>query len=170
MPNKPTYDWEKLAAVARSFFSSDQRKQMLPDFQGVEIWLTSNGEWFWVIFFLTAESFRRFHEYQDKGWNPFPGLFSPDESGSAAIAVHGEYGFYDSNMTQNGYAFLAGRDGSFIIHNHRHSTTDAKGNTADYLVDLAFVVGIDILARYENSEEAFIHLFEHFEKVWSSKR
>ena len=86
------------------------------------------------------------------------------------IAMDGTDGFFDSNMTQNGYAFRVGRKASFILHNHRHSITDDKGNVADYLVDLAFVVGIDKASEFNQADKAFIHLFKHFTEIWSSRR
>jgi hypothetical protein len=113
---------------------------------------------------------QRVREYQAKKWHPFPGLFSPTESASALIAMDGTDGFFESNVTKNGYAFRVGRNASFILHNHRHSITDPEGNKADYVVDLAFVVGVDAAAKFRTTEKAFTHLFKYLTTVWRSER
>ena len=170
MSNKPKYDPMKLTLAAKRFFSSCPPSQVPPELQDGGTWMTLNGVWYWALFYLTEPSLRRVHEYQAKTWHPFPGLFSPNESGTALIAMDGTDGFFDSNMTENGYAFRVGRKASFILHNHRHSITDAEGKKADYLVDLAFVVGIDTASRFKTAEKAFIHLFKYLTEVWSSRR
>lgn len=170
MANKPKYDPKKLTQAAKRFFSTCSPGQVPPELQDGEVWMALNGEWYWALFYLTESSLQRVREYQVKKWHPFPGLFSPTESASALIAMDGKDGFFESNVTKNGYAFRVGRNASFILHNHRHSITDPAGNKADYLVDLAFVVGVGAAAKFKTTEKAFTHLFKYLTKVWRSER
>jgi len=170
MSTKSKHEVMKLIQAAKKYFSSCAPSQKPPVLQGGNGWMALNGEWYFALFCLTEQSIKRVQEYKTKKWHPFPGLFSPSESGAALIAIDSTDNFFDSNMTQNGLAFNVGRKSSFILLNHRHSITDAKGNKADYIVDLAFVVGIDTISTFKTPEDAFIHLFEYLTKVWSSRR
>jgi hypothetical protein len=170
MATKPKYDSKRLIQTAKNFFSKCSPGEIPPELQSVGAWIALNGEWYWVLFYLTEPSLLRVREYQKKKWHPFPGLFSPTESSSALIAMDGTDGFFESNITENSYAFRVGRNASFILHNHRHSITDYAGKRADYLVDLAFVVGINNAAKFKTTEMAFSHLFKYLSKVWSGKR
>jgi len=170
MANKEKYDPKKLTQTAKRFFSKCSPSMVPPELQGGEAWMALNGEWYWALFYLTDTSLQRVRKYQAKKWHPFPGLFSPTESASALIAMDGIDGFFESNMTENGYAFRIGRNASFILHNHRHSITNPEGIKVDYLVDLAFVVGIDAADKFKTTEKAFTHLFKYLTKVWSGER
>ena len=170
MANKPKYDPKKLIRAAKRFFSACSPTQVPPELHGDNAWMTVNGGWYHALFCFTEPSLRRVREYQAKKWHPFPGLFSPTESGSALIAMNGTDGFFDSNVTENGYAFRVGRNASFILHSHRHLIVDADGKQADYLVDLAFIVGVDAASKFKTTEKAFNHLFKYLTTVWSSKQ
>lgn len=133
-------------------------------------WLVLKENWFMALFCLSPEAMTRVEVYQTRGWHPFPGLFSISEDGKAGFGGGGKKGYYSSNISGGGYAFNVSRHASFILHNHRHTFTDPKGQRKTYTVELAFVVGIESSEPGETLETVFQGLFERFHFVWVKSR
>lgn len=172
MADQPTThsDPTKLIQSAQDFFLTCPKEKVPPVLHSKGTWTVLRGGWFWALFYVTEPSLRRIREYQAKKWHPFPGLFSPDETGPVLIATDGKDGLFDSNITENGYGFRVGRNATFILHNHRQIITDETGNKAEYQVELAFVVGENAAREYGSIENAFLHLFKYLVQIWGAKR
>jgi len=172
MPDEPgkTYDPKKIIQTAQAFFSACSKEKVPLVLQGKGKWSVLNGGWFWSLFYLTEHSLNRLRDYEAKKWHPFPGLFSPAETGPGLIKLDGKNAFLDSCVTKNGYAIRVGRNATFILHNHHHSIHDDQGHKADYRVDLAFVIGVNAASEYPDLETAFHPLFQRFTDKLSSGR
>ncbi len=133
-------------------------------------WMFIDGKWFMALFCLSPEGFSQAQNFQEKGWHPFPGLFTPSENEKVSNFAGGKGGYYTSNTTDGGYAYKIGRSASFILHNHRHTFTDPERWNITYIVELAFVVGMEASEPGETLEDVFQSLFERLRSVWTPSK
>jgi hypothetical protein len=173
MPSHRTFDSKRIIASAKRFFSRRELAGQLPPVLGQPGgWVTFRSETFRALFYLTQPSFEQVRRHRASGWHPFPALFAPTQPVSVPvfIAMEGRDGFFDSNVTKNGYAFRVGPNASFIVHNHRIVLDTDPETSVDYVVDLAFVLGEHAGARFKTQQAAFQHLFRHLVDVWTSSQ
>ena len=161
---------QRLVKCASMYFREKPSGELPPILKPYEgAWMVSNAESYVSLFYLSDLSLQRIKDYKNRGWHPFPGLFTPNNDSPAAFALNGSMTFLDSNITSGGYAFRIGRSASCIIHNHHHTAIDADGTKADCTVDLAFVVGVQEGFEPESVIDVFRSLFDHLVEVWKKR-
>jgi hypothetical protein len=139
--------------------------------------LKNPGKWMAIwdsialgIFFLNQNALKRVIEYQDKGWNPFPGFLRGTDQETVdfpvAIRVGGTCNFFSSNRTSNIFAFVVEPGASFTIVYHFHEIKDASGKEFKYNVDLAFILGIFQGEQWTSVELRLSELLKHTISVW----
>lgn len=162
------HDPAQVVRAAERFFARKGPPHVPPVLRRPGRWVLLDGKSYLALFYVTNASWQQFERYRNKQWHPFPGLFAPENS-PALIETKGKKAYFDSNATSDGYAFRVDRSSSFILHNHRHSLPDPADGRVDYSVDLAFVVGLDVVPESGSVEDAFRQLFQHFLDVWRTR-
>jgi hypothetical protein len=124
------------------------------------------------IFFLNNSALERVIEYQNNGWNPFPGLLIGEsqkpEGSPVAIFVSGSCNFFSSNRISNMFSFCVSPGASFTVLDHFQEINDSSGQEFKYLVDLAFVLGIHRGEKWSSVESRLSELLNNSLRVWQN--
>jgi len=162
----------RLIEAAEQFFSKCKPEELPEVLTNTERkWVVINYKWFMALFCLSPKAVSRMRNFQDKGWDRFPALFTQsEEEERASMGAGGRRGFYSSNTSGGSFAFKVKRKASFILQNHRHTFTDPEGKSITYIVELSFVVGMEASETGETLEDIFHSLFERLRSVWNSSK
>ncbi len=93
------HDPKQLVRTAEQFFVRLPPRRVPPVLRGPGRWVLLNGESYLALSYVSNSSWRRFQEYTEKGWHPFPGLFAP-AGATALIDAQGRDAYFDSNVTR----------------------------------------------------------------------
>jgi hypothetical protein len=158
-----------LIAKARAFFAAYPADQLPPVLGESGDWQVYNGRGFSALFFMSESAMERIREYRAENRDPFPMFFAPDKTDPASIVAAGKNSFYDSNVTDGGYAMYILSGATCIVHNHHHTAKDELGNALDYVVELAFVVGDQVANAGGSADDAFVTLFNRLVTLWKTR-
>ena len=125
------------------------------------------------VFFLTRAELQRATEYQNRGWQTFPGFIISEDQKPAkapvAVAIGGSCNFFASNHTTNMFAFSVKPGASFTVVDHFHEIKDSSsGEEFKYHVDLAFILGIDQGEQRDRVKLRLHELLKHTMGVWKT--
>lgn len=155
---------DEIVRSAQVFFRNFNAGNLPPHFDPKNGgWIVLTEKWYCCLIYLTKENMQRINDFRQKGWHPFPALFSPQENGPAAYTLG--QGIAGSNKTSNMYAFSVSQESSFIIQNHTHSIKINDVEKITYKVDLAFVVGFEKPFNIPVLKKKFNELFKKVSDV-----
>lgn len=92
--------------------------------------------------FLDGTSMEQIKLFQQKGYHPFPGLFSNDANAPCAFNLQGAVNTYlKGNIFENIFAFsLASNDSTAILENQKHTLRRLNDPAIEYQIDLAYLL------------------------------
>ena len=143
----------------------NQREYLPPILKSPGRWTATYDNTTLGIFFLNKSAIKRVTEYQNNGWQAFPGFLINEKQkppgAPVAIMIGGSCNYFSSNHTSNIFAFCVQPGASFTVIDHFHEIRDSSGKEFKYRVDLAYVLGIHEGEQWLSVETRLHELLNH---------
>ena len=125
-------------------------------------WLCFSNEQLLMLMFLDAPEISRIQEFDSKGYNLFPGLFTTEQSSGAMMGLSNSRNSVVSGCTSSGMnSFAIGPDCTFIVEEHTQILNTNELGEIKYTVPLAYFISfgekITESSAYKTLEELIVY-------------
>jgi hypothetical protein len=134
-------------------------------------WLSFGDDRLFGLCFLNPGDIDRVKEFQSKGWDPFPGLFSTDVNVPAAFRLErSRMTWVESYTVKNSAAFSIGPDTTFIVINHTQELEIPEIGHVSYKLPLAYFISFGTAIAPEGAYQALDELVAYSVKTWADRQ
>jgi len=104
-------------------------------------WLVFSSDAFFLLVFVDNMDMDRIQGLLAKGFDPFPGLFAPNESVGAAFGVQGSRNLLIMNCAvELSFGFRLGPNSTMIISDYKQSIKTNELGIYSYAIGLAYII------------------------------
>lgn len=158
-------DQEKIKGIIerRLLGASAEFSESFPDVLKHEVrWICFSNEQLLMLMFLDEPESARIQDFDSKGYNLFPGLFTTEQTGGAMMGMSNSRNGVVSGCTSSGMnSFAIGPDCTFIVQNHTQILKTNELGEIKYTVPLAYFIsfGEEITenSAYKSLEELVVY-------------
>lgn len=147
-------------------------KTNFPDvIKGEVHWIAFANEKLILLVFLDAVQMRRVVDYDQRGFEPFPGLITTEPSLSAMMRMEkSKNNFVTGSSVSGMYSFSIGQDSTFIIQDHTQKLKTKEMGEVEYKVPLAYIISFGEDIEEDNAYQSLDELIAYSIKVWRGER
>jgi len=129
-------------------------------------WVTISPPEYLMVVFLNPGDENRIKEYTSKRFDPFPGLITLGNQGSAFRVEKSRYMIIQSCSVENAYALSVGNDSTIIIVNHKQTIKTQELGQVEYHIPLAYIVSYGDEINKATVYEYFEGLIAYSINMW----
>lgn len=119
------------------------------------------------VFLLSKSEYGRVHEFERKGYIPFPALYTTRDDQPAAFRFENSRNAYlKSNSIKNSIAFSLGCDSTLILENHSQSIVTKEIGEVSYRIGLGYLLTFGKEIDHYNVYEYLDELIAYSVKSW----
>jgi hypothetical protein len=119
-----------------------------------------------MVVFLDPGDENRINEYRSKRFDPFPGLITFGNLGSAFRVEKSRYMLIQSCSVENAYALSLGNDSTIIMVDHKQSIKTQELGRVEYHIPLAYIVSYGDEINKATVYEYFEGLIAYSINMW----
>lgn len=129
-------------------------------------WVTISPSEYLMVVFLNPGDENRIKEYTSKRFDPFPGLITQGNQGSAFRVEKSRYMIIQSCSVENAYALSLGSDSTIIMANHKQSINTGDIGQVEYHIPLAYIISYGDEINKATVYEYFEGLIAYSINMW----
>jgi hypothetical protein len=131
-------------------------------------WLSFGDDRLFGLLFLNPGDIDRVKNFQSKGWDPFPALFTTDATVPAAFRLErSRMGWVDSSTVKNSVSFSVGPDSTLVVVNHTQELDTPQTGGISYKLPLGYFISFGTEIPTEGAYQALDELVAYSVKTWT---